>query len=297
MAYTAADVNVQTVDSRSLPKYSCSIEELRDMVMKFAAWLDKAGYASYDPYDVWGTRYGRWARRLYYAKNPMGAALTAPVILMEMICPSLRSLFVKKERFATADAQLILAFLSMHQMVPMREGESTSPTDWLAKAKDLAEDLLSHSVPGYSGYCWGYPFDWQNVNGLMRKQTPHITTTPYCFEAFLKLFDMTGIARYHEIARSIAEFVFKDIKDTPTGDDSTAGSYTPYDCGKVVNASAYRAFVLFEAARRFGVEAYADVAWKNLRFILQSQRSDGSWLYAIDNPREECWITFTRFRP
>jgi hypothetical protein len=245
---------------------------------------------------------------------------------MEMICPSLRALFVQKQRFATADAQLVQAFLNLHEVsqVPktgrkvdgqgpkgygqgMKDGrEQTTesgggganesqtssinqqrPTLWLAKAKELAEELLGYSIPGYSGYCWGYPFDWQNVNGLMLRHTPHITATPYCFEAFLKLFDMTGEARYLGIARSIVDFVFKDIKDTPAGENAMAGSYTPYDCGKVVNASAYRAFVLFVAADRFGVGAYADKASMNLRFILRSQRPDGSWLYAIDNPGEE----------
>jgi len=313
------------VNPRHLQQYSYSVEELQDMVVKFAAWLEKAGYASYDPYDIWGTRYGRWARRLYYAKNPLGVALTAPVILMEMICPWSRALFVKKDRFPTADAQLVLAFLNLHEASRgpggrktgdgrqnkshgqrMKDGQEQTTdvksaradddrpsntnhqpsTVWLAKAKELAEELLGCSIRGYSGYCWGYPFDWQNVNGLMRKYTPHITATPYCFEAFLKLFDLTGEARYLEIARSVVTFVFNDLKDTPTGENAAASSYSPFDRGKVVNASAYKAFVLFEAARRFGLEDYADKAWRNLRFILQSQRPDGSWLYAIDQPGE-----------
>jgi hypothetical protein len=295
------------------------------MVLKFVAWLEKAGYASYDPYDIWGTRYGQWARRLYYAKNPLGTVLTTPVILMEMICPRLRGLFVKKDRFPTADAQLVLAFLNLHEASqgpggrrtvssgqtadnrprtndcqgqsrgdePLRTNEDQrlplnfqASNPWLAKAKELAEELLTCSIPGYSGYCWGYPFDWQNVNGLMRKYTPHITATPYCFEAFLNLFDATGDAHYLEIARSVVAFVFNDLNDTLAGENAAASSYTPFDHGKVVNASAYRAYVLFEAAQRFGLQNYADKAWKNLRFILQSQRSDGSWLYAIDQPAE-----------
>jgi hypothetical protein len=298
------------------------VEELQNTIMKFAAWLDKAGYASYDPYDIWGTRYGRLARRLYYEKNPLGIALTAPVILMEMICPSMRALFVKKGRFATADAQLVLAFLNLHKASqvagkcgsakggeikwlqkdgqgqtkdPRREkANENSPlgvnnqlsTRWLAKAKDLAGDLLAYSISGYSGYCWGYPFDWQNVNDLMRRHTPTITATPYCFEAFMKLFDVTGEGQYLEVGHSIADFVSKDLNDTPVGENAAAGSYTPYDHEMVVNASAYRAYVLFDAANRLGIQTYADKAWKNLRFILRSQRRDGSWLYAIDNPGE-----------
>ena len=270
--------------------------ELWAAAHKFTAWLDRHGYASFDPYDIWGTRYGRLARRLYYQKHPAGVILTAPVLLMEILCPSLRGLFVKKDRYPTADAQLALAFLNLHEASqnPRRtNGDrafhaplAPAAGPWLAKAKSLADDLLKQSVPGYRGYCWGYPFHWQNVRFLMPKCTPHIAATPYCYEAFTRLFDLTGEKRYAEVARSIVAFVSENLHDTPTGRDAAASSYTPFDEGQVVNASAYRAFVLFDAARRFQNEAIQAQAWKNLRFILQNQRADGSWLYAIDNSAE-----------
>jgi hypothetical protein len=271
----------------------CPVTELWAMAGKFVAWLEDVGYESYDPYDIWGTRYGVLARRLYYRKHPVGLAMTAPLILMEVAWPRLRKLFVRKDRYPTADAQLALAFLNLHEVARAKEAglaprASSGRTSicWLTKAKALAEDLLTESVPGWSGLGWGYPFDWQNVSGLVKKQTPHITATPYCYEVFTRLFDLTGDDDYREVARSIAAFVFEDLHDTPTGPDAAAGSYTPYDRSKVVNASAYRAFVLFDAARRFHDGAYGTKAEKNLRFILDAQRPDGSWLYAIDSPAE-----------
>jgi hypothetical protein len=222
--------------------------------------------------------------------------MTAPLLLMEIIFPRLRGLFVKKERFPTADAQLALAFLNLYQASrsqglvsvghPMQSCHGRQSEEWLRKAKSLANELLSQSVPGYRGFCWGYPFDWQNVNGLMPKGTPHIASTPYCYEVFATLFDLTGEAHFFEVARSIAAFVSEDLNDTPTGSESAAGSYTPYDHGKVVNASAYRAFVLFDASRRFQNNTFQTKALRNLRFILENQQADGSWLYAIDNPPE-----------
>lgn len=287
MTKTTKEKISSTVASQNRQWSSYNLEELQDMIKNFASWLEKSGYASYDPYDIWGTHYGQWARRLYYKKNPMGAVLVAPVLLMEMICPSLRKFFVRKERFATADAQLVLSFLNLHNEEQLSNRNCQQATVWLTKAKYLAEELLSYSISGFSGYCWGYPFDWQHGQGLTRKGTPLITATPYCFEAFLGLFDVTGEDRWLEISRSIANFIFKDINDTSVGKNAAAGSYHPYDHqGKVINASAYRAFVLFEAAHRFGEEAFADKARKNLNFILQTQRNDGSWLYALDNPKE-----------
>jgi hypothetical protein len=265
------------------PSTGLTSRELWAAVEKFASWLDASGYATFDPYDVWGTRYGKFARQLYYRNNPLGTLMTAPVLLMEIAAPGLRRLLVKKDRYATADAQLALAFLNLCE--GSAHGGKLSET-WITKARALADDLLKQSVPGYHGLGWGYPFDWQHANGLMPKGTPHITATPYAYEVFTKLFDLTGEDRYLQVARSIAEFVFLDLKDTPTGDDASASSYTPHDQSKVVNASAYRAFVLVDAAQRFKNDDYQTKAWGNLRFIMQAQREDGAWLYAIDDPSQ-----------
>jgi len=269
-------------------------EELWRAADRFCDWLNRCGGLSYDPYDIWGTRYGRWVRRLYYQKNPAGILMTAPLIAMEIMCPQLRGIFVEKCRFPTADAQLALAWLNLYeaQQLEAKRGGTANPRQgrekrpWLDQARGLAQDLLRQSVPGYKGFCWGYPFDWQNVNGLMPKGTPHITATPYCYEVFARLFDLTGELQYLEVMRSIMAFVFEDLKDTPTADDAAASSYTPHDNGKVVNASAYRAFLLFDAAQRFQNSAFRAKAERNLQFILDSQQADGSWLYAIDNPAE-----------
>jgi len=332
------------------PQPSTLNSQLCHSISSFIRWLDRIGCESYDPYDLWGTRYGLFARRLYYQKNPFGLPLIAPIVAIETLCPSLRHFFVRKQRFATADAQLLLAFLNLHALggtgdspvpagvspggssqpstlnsqpstlsplrldrgegkgevsIPASESGSTgdspvpagdSPggssqlstlnSQHLRRARDLASDLLKISIPGYSGRCWGYPFDWQNNRGLWKRNTPFITSTPYCYEAFAKLSDATGEAKYLEVAESAARFVFRDLNDTSVGPESAAASYGPLDNTYVINASAYRAFVLFDAARRFGTVEYEKKAQANLNFILESQRPDGSWLYALNSPAE-----------
>jgi hypothetical protein len=54
----------------------------------------------------------------------------------------------------------------------------------------------------------------------------------------------------------------------------------------VVNASAYRAFLLFAASERFRDDEYRQAAERNLNFVLQSQNRDGSWPYAVDDVRD-----------
>lgn len=243
---------------------------------RFVVWLDRAGCASHDPYDIWGTRYGLWSRKIYYKHRGIGMPLVAPLLAMEMFCPWMRRLVVEKQRYATADAQLVLAFLNLHALEGARRH--------LDRALDLGRDLLAEAIPGFSGPCWGYPFDWENGHGSpWPKNTPYITCTPYAYEAFVGLFETTGDPAHLQIARGIARFVHDDLKDIPTGGNSAAASYSPFDDRRVVNASAYRAFVLFDAARRFDREDYRATATRNLNFVLDSQRDDGAWFYAMED--------------
>jgi hypothetical protein len=250
--------------------------ELTSAIDAFRRWIQREGYGSYDPYDIWGTPYSLAARRLYYRNKWIGLPLIAPVLAIDLICPSIRKLLLKKRRYATADAQLVLAFLNLHEI-----GAEES---YLRKARELAEEIFEYRVKGYTGPCWGYPFAWQNNRGFHPKDTPFITCTPYCFEAFVRLHEITGEARYLEIARSIADFIYCDLNDTPAGPDALAGSYSPNDHEKVVNCSAYRAYVLVAASELFDRPDFRERAEKNINFILRSQRDDGSWLYAVDHP-------------
>ena len=253
-------------------------QRLRNAIELFVRWLDRHGFETHDPYDLWGTRYGTLARRLYYSKSVWGIPLVAPLVAAEVLVPGVRGLLVRKERFASAEAQLVLGLLNLYRC--------TNDETYLKRAEIGAEGLRELSIPGYSGYCWGYPFDWQNNRGFWRRNTPFITCTPYCFEAFLQVADATGIQEHLDVAASIANFVAHDLRDSRVTGEASAGSYSPTDNTQVINASAYRSFVLFEAWQRFRIDEYWDVAHRNLQFVFDAQRLDGSWLYGLESPAE-----------
>jgi hypothetical protein len=89
-----------------------------------------------------------------------------------------------------------------------------------------------------------------------------------------------------DIAASIARHAATDIKDFRTSETASSCSYTPCDEGRVVNAAAYRAFLLSSASKIFCNKDYWTIAERNLNFVLENQNADGSWFYAVDGARD-----------
>jgi hypothetical protein len=254
------------------------IGDIYASVIKFVAWLDEYGETSYDHQSFFaGPLTGR-AKALYYSKPLLGIAAVAPMIFCEAFIPSARRLFWKKQRLPIADAHYAMGFAFLYQI--------KEENRYLERAAHFLNVLKETRCPGYKNYGWGYPFDWVTRVGTIYAGTPLITTTPYAYEAFLQLYGIDKNPRWLDIMRSITEHVADDIKDFDAGPDSSTCSYEPNDTGGVINASAYRAFLLTSASLLFSENRYRQTAERNLNFVLNSQKDDGSWQYAIDGVRD-----------
>ena len=122
----------------------------------------------------------------------------------------------------------------------------------------------------------------------MKADTPLITTVPYVYEAFSQVYAIDEDPKWLPIMRSIAEHAFRSYRDLQTAPDTASCAYTPAPddpCG-VINASAYRAFLLTKAGIELSQPQYLEVAKKNLNFVLASQNTDGSWFYSTDGKRD-----------
>ncbi|PYU12505.1 MAG: hypothetical protein DMG37_13115 [Acidobacteria bacterium] len=118
--------------------------------------------------------------------------------------------------------------------------------------------------------------------------TPMITTLPYVYEAFAQVYAMDRDQKWLRVMRSIAEHGLKCYWDKQTGPNAASCAYTPAPDAPwgVINASAYRAFLLTQAAHDFSDNRYQEAADRNLNFVLASQNEDGSWYYAVDGERD-----------
>jgi hypothetical protein len=252
-------------------------DEVARVLTGFAGWLKVYGETSWDFQSFYASPIGGRAKALYYRRELLGTAAVAPMIFCEAFLPSARRLFHRPLRFPIADAHYAMGFAFLY--------EATGDSAHLGKAVHFLDELTTSRCRDFKEYCWGYPFDWVWRGGVIKQQTPLITTTPYVYEAFLHMDQIDPHDEWKRTLGSIAQHAANNIKDFKTSETASSCSYTPFDEGGVVNAAAYRAFLLTSASQVLSRDDYWRIAERNLNFVLQSQNPDGSWPYAMDGVR------------
>lgn len=255
------------------------IQRTSDAVRRFLAWLNRYGETSYDHQSFFASSIGRNAKALYYRKPLLGTIAVAPMIFCEAFLPSARRFFWKPQRFAIADAHYAMGFAFLARV--------ENSAGHYQRAVHFLEVLQETRCRGYRDYSWGYPFDWQTRTGVIKGGTPLITTLPYVYEAFSQVYAIDRNPRWDMVMRSVSEHAFRAYRDIEAGPDAASCGYTPApdDPAGVINASAYRAFLLTKAGIELGEPKYLEVARRNMNFVIGAQNEDGSWYYSTDGQR------------
>ena len=246
--------------------------QMESAVSKFVSWLDQYGETSYDFQTFYAGTLGRKAKALDYRRPRLGTLAVSPIIFCEAFAPAARRFFHVPQRFPIADAHYAMGFALRFRL--------TGNENDYRRAVHFLEVLLKTRCQGYTGYSWGYPFDWETVGGTVKQGTPLITSLPYVYEAFSHVYQIDRQERWLEAMRLIAEHALHDYQDFETAPGAATCAYgpSPKDRGGVVNASAYRAFLLTKAAIDLKDPRYKSPADRNLRFVIDCQQPDGSWL-------------------
>ena len=256
------------------------IEKAAIAIGRFCDWLDHFGETSYDHQSFFASKLGRGAKALYYRRPLLGTLAVSPMVFCEAFVPSARRFFWKPQRFPIADAHYAMGFSFLAGIY--------GADKYYQRAVHFLEALEQARCRGYSEYCWGYPFDWETRTGTMKAGTPMITSLPYVYEAFSQVYALDEGEKWLGIMRSIAEHALTGYRDLETAPDTASCAYTPAPddpCG-VVNASAYRAFLLTKAGIELSEPRYQEVAQRNLNFVLASQDEEGFWPYSVDGARD-----------
>src|ERR1700676_5002698 len=234
-----------------------------EVLNNFARWLDVYGETSWDYQSYYAGPIGGRAKGLYYRHKLIGIAAVAPMVFSEAFLPAARRLFHHRMRLPIADAHYAMGFAFLY--------EATGDLAHLERAIHFLNVLKETRCPGFKEFCWGYPFNWVTLTGVLKAGTPLITTTPYVYEAFLQVHQLQPRDEWRNILESIVRHATTDIKDFKFSETGSTCSYTPNDKGGVVNASAYRSFLLTSAAKCFDREELLEIAGRTLNFVLESQ--------------------------
>ena len=256
------------------------VSEVEASVNRFTRWLDHYGETSYDHQSYFASDLGRSAKALYYRKPLLGTLVVSPMIFSEAFVPSARRLFWKPQRFPIADAHYAMGFAFL--------AATHRNQLYLERAIHFLEVLKTTRCKGFRHYCWGYPFNWETRTGTYQEGTPMVTSVPYMYEAFRQVYQLDGDPQWLEVMRSIADHAMEDYEDFEVSSDASTCTYVPDrpNSAGVINANAYRAFLLTCASVDLSEDKYRKVAERNLNFVIESQNLNGSWYYSTDNVRD-----------
>lgn len=162
------------------------------------------------------------------------------------------------------------------------EGDAHSRRAEAAKHVALIAGLSS---PGWSGACWGYPFDWEARYASIPAHTPTIVATGMVTNALAVADDVFGLPEARGLILSAADFVLNDLHRIEGPGRSFCWSYSPLDRQVVLNATLKGSRLLAQAHARGARQDTIAVAAGSARFVIEHQHVSGAWPYAIGDTR------------
>ena len=240
------------------------MNKYQESLALFERWIDKNGWAGYDPYDIKGSQIF-----LHTQKIPGLNYIFSNYI--EYFPRFSRFLFhIHPEYNAKAMALFARGYLNLYRFY--REEK------YLDKAFYCLQWLIENPNQGYSSYCWGYPFDWQSII-FIPKGTPSGVVTSQAAHAFIEAYEISHNKKYLDVAQSCCSFILHDLKKDIIDSESLCFSYTPIDTYHVHNANLWAASVLLRMWSYVPDDNYKETALMAYRYTLNDQNDDGSWVY------------------
>lgn len=256
--------------TNTLHYFETSFEKLR-------SYIEKENFKGYDPYDTLNSP----IKFKYFGK-------LIPVLALQFqkrnpinIRPLLG---VKKAHNPKALGLFLYSYCKLQKSFPEK--------DYSQQIDYLFNTLKSCDSKGYSGYCWGYNFDWASSGKYIKAFSPNIVVTAFIAKGIFEYYQLTKNQEALHILESISLFILNDLPKTET-EDGICISYTTLGIDNCYNASLLAAVVLSQLYSIIKKEELKTLAIKAVDFVIAKQHADGHWNYSIDdNGKERTQIDF-----
>ncbi len=251
--------------------------EFMPVVLSLIKYIRAENYRGYDPYDF----------------------LSAPIFKLPIFRSNKIIRFFSQQLFRRIPLNLRPAFGIKKEINPVTLGlciqsytylsvvDEANKAFYLNEIKNLLDKLINLSSKGYSGYCWGYNFDWEARYAKIPAYTPTVVATGLITNGLFEYYKITRDQQIKNILISSANFVLNDLNRSYE-DDTFCFSYSPNDRQKVYNATMKGARLLAQVYSVTQDRYYLDEAEKTVRFVVNNQNEDGSWFYSKGDARK--WV-------
>jgi hypothetical protein len=240
------------------------------------SWCREHDFAGHDPFDALNSR--------LLQATPLANSRNARLLWTQLVKRSpadLRGVArVPAERNPKGIALFALAQLATHRRLQTEESE--------LQARNLLAMLLSLKVDGFSGAAWGYNFDWQSRNFFAPRGTPTVVPTAFAARAFVEAARQFNDDEYLNVARSVCDFLLRDLPRTVDTETELCISYAPNSNTRIFNASLLAAEALAGVGALTGDATLVSHATRAARYVVNRQQPDGSWTYGTDP--NQAWI-------
>ncbi len=237
----------------------------QEWIVQLYAWISRHGLEGYDPFDI-------KAHPSIRAVQHRPLLRKGSTVMCDLFPVLSRRLFhVRPSVNSKAAALIALGHFRLFQV--------TNDAVHLENGLNQLTYLEHTAITGYAGPCWGYPFP---VHGTGVDSPAHIPVAVVCAvvgEAFLLAHEITGEARYLDVARGASDFLSCDLPRIDCGGGQWCFAYTPTDRRRVHNANLLVVEYIARTASRSGNSGVLDEVWPALEFSLSAQREDGAWPY------------------
>lgn len=249
------------------------MDTILSSTLKLQEHIRTNGYKGYDPYDTLLSP---------YFKLPI---LRSRIIRFgaQQVCKRIpinlrRILLVKKGLNPVTIGLCIQAYSYLGKAIPSDE-------EFYKKEIDFLLDLLvQNKSTGYSGFCWGYDFDWEARYTKINAYVPTSVATGIITNSLFESYLIFPNEKIKEIILDASNFVLKDLNRSYEG-ELFCFSYSPVDNQFVLNASL-KAARLLSQAYYFNLDPELKKTAKiAVQYVTQVQRENGSWPYAMHDAR------------
>lgn len=252
-------------------------ETISKVIYEIEKYIKNEKYKGYDPFDVLNAPFFN----LPVLKSNKFIRFVSQQIFRRIPFNLRPILLIKKGINPVTLGLAIQAYSYLAQLYPAKKRY------YLNEIEYCLNKLIELRSSNYSGYCWGYNFDWEARYAKINAFIPTAVATGIITNSLYEYYNLFHDERIVKILDSSAKFVLNDLNRTYE-EDTFCFSYSPLDTQQVYNATMKAARLLSQAYSLTGKEQYNDEAEKTVRFVINNQRADGAWAYSKGDART--WI-------